>query len=149
MPSLTKKYMPDHDFPREWPPITRSVHARKIIEPYLVKTTDRWPIYHGPETPIKGGCEVAILHSYSGKLNWDRYEQCCGNTRIIQDDIFYCKVHDPDKKWPRITKVYQEKMKALKVEIPDGLRIKQSIEIRKKSDNLSFFEKIARYFRKG
>jgi hypothetical protein len=45
--------------------------------------------------------------------------------------------------------MYQEKMKALKVEIPDGLRIKQSIEIRKKFDNLSFFEKIARYFRKG
>jgi len=123
---------------------------RQKIEPFLKPTTGRWPIYHGPQEVITSLCRVAVIR-YSGvEYQWSYYQQCRMEPKISKDHLLYCRKHDPERKWPRITKTFIHRMNALKVEIPEKLISKKErnkIEYRKSSDSPNLFRKLVNRFR--
>ena len=123
---------------------------RQKIEPFLKPTTGRWPIYHGPREVITSLCRVAVIR-YSGvEYQWSYYQQCRMEPKISKDHLLYCRKHDPERKWPRITKTFIHRMNALKVEIPEKLISKKErnkIEYRKSSDSPNLFRKLVNRFR--
>ena len=123
---------------------------RQKIEPFLKPTTGRWPIYHGPQEVITSLCRVAVIR-YSGvEYQWSYYQQCRMEPKISKDHLLYCRMHDPERKWPRITKTFIHRMNALKVEIPEKLISKKErnkIEYRKSSDSPNLFRKLVNRFR--
>ena len=123
---------------------------RQKIEPFLKPTTGRWPIYHGPQEVITSLCRVAVIR-YSGvEYQWSYYQQCRMEPKISKDHLLYCRKHDPERKWPRITKTFIHRMNALKVEIPEKLISKKErnkIEYRKSSDSQNLFRKLVNRFR--
>ena len=145
---------------RTWKPITelpvrdsykeKQEEIRQKIEPFLKPTTGRWPIYHGPQEVITSLCRVAVIR-YSGvEYQWSYYQQCRMEPKISKDHLLYCRKHDPERKWPRITKTFIHRMNALKVEIPEKLISKKErnkIEYRKSSDSQNLFRKLVNRFR--
>lgn len=125
--------------------------ARQAIEPFLKPTKGRWPIYCGPREVDTSKCRVAVIRSWGTfDFRWDSYKQCLLEPQISKDHLLYCHVHDPDKKWPRITKTFIHRMNALKVEIPEKLISKKErnkIEYRKSSDSPNLFRKLVNRFR--
>ena len=123
---------------------------RQKIEPFLKPTTGRWPIYHGPQEVITSLCRVAVIR-YSGvEYQWSYYQQCRMEPKISKDHLLYCRKHDPERKWPRITKTFRHRMNVLKVEIPEKLISKKErnkIEYRKSSDSQNLFRKLVNRFR--
>ena len=125
--------------------------ARQAIEPFLKPTTGRWPIYHGPREIDTSGCRVAVIRTYGTfDFRWESYKQCRLEPQISKDEILYCRVHDPDKKWPRINKTFRNRMNTFKVEIPETITSKkkrEKIEYRKSSDSPNLFRKLVNRFR--
>ena len=145
---------------RNWRPITelpvrdsykeKQEKIRQKIEPFLKPTKGRWPIYHGPREVITSLCRVAIIR-YSGvEYEWSYYQQCRMEPKISKDGLLYCRMHDPEKKWPVINKTFRHRMNTLKVEIPEKLISKKErnkIEYRKSSDSQNLFRKLVSRFR--
>ena len=126
--------------------------AREAIEPFLKPTTGRWPMYHGPREIDPSKCRVAILKDWGQfGFRWETYKQCLLEPQISKDHILYCRVHDPDKKWPKtLPLVYRRRMEILKVETPEKLISKKErnkIEYRESSDSLNLFRKLIARFR--
>ena len=144
------------DIPKQWPHTRKSVEekreeARQAIEPFLKPTTGRWPMYHGPREIDPSKCRVAILKDWGQfGFRWETYKQCLLEPQISKDGLLYCRVHDPDKKWPkRLPLVYRRKMEMLKVETPEKLISKKErnkIEYRTTSDSPNLFRKLINRF---
>jgi len=112
---------------------------RLTIEPFLKPTKGRWPIYHGPDEVVVADCKVATVSAWGQAYRWSSYRQCRHVGVISKDDILYCKIHDPDRPWPKILPAaYRKRMEILKVEIPEKMipkhqQTNRRIEYRKSS----------------